>query len=75
MNWMNYFKCNKYFSFIKIRVTKLADLRTYINEYNIRSEIIGTGMGTDNPEHVALLKQLCLKEGLVKAEETQQEMK
>ncbi|MGH0116283.1 UNVERIFIED_CONTAM: hypothetical protein FKN15_003463 [Acipenser sinensis] len=58
-----------------IRVTKLADLRTYINEYNVRSEIIGTGMGTDNPEHVALLKRLCLKEGLGKAEETQQEMK
>ncbi|XP_041123677.1 putative ATP-dependent RNA helicase TDRD12 [Polyodon spathula] len=57
-----------------IRVTKLANLRTYINEYNIRSEIIGTGMGTDNPEHVALLRQLCLREGLGQVVETQQEI-
>uniref|UniRef100_A0A8C8R7R2 RNA helicase n=1 Tax=Pelusios castaneus TaxID=367368 RepID=A0A8C8R7R2_9SAUR len=41
-----------------VRVTKLSDLKTSINEYNIRSEILSTGMGTDNPEHIKQLQKL-----------------
>nr|XP_033796159.1 putative ATP-dependent RNA helicase TDRD12 isoform X2 [Geotrypetes seraphini]XP_033796160.1 putative ATP-dependent RNA helicase TDRD12 isoform X2 [Geotrypetes seraphini] len=42
-----------------VRVTKLTDLKTSINEYNVRTEIIFTGMGIDNPEHMEQLKALC----------------
>ncbi|XP_032087081.1 putative ATP-dependent RNA helicase TDRD12 [Thamnophis elegans] len=41
-----------------IRVTKLQDLKTSINEYNIRSEILSTGLGVDNPEHIQELEKL-----------------
>lgn len=30
-----------------------------INEYNVRSEILSTGLGTDNPEHITELQKLC----------------
>ncbi|XP_029464271.1 putative ATP-dependent RNA helicase TDRD12 isoform X2 [Rhinatrema bivittatum] len=42
-----------------VKVTKLTDLKTSINEYNVRNEIISTGMGIDNPEHMEKLKALC----------------
>lgn len=42
----------------QVRVTRLLDLKTSINEYNIRSEILSTGMGVDNPEHVPELQRL-----------------
>uniref|UniRef100_A0A670YIC1 RNA helicase n=1 Tax=Pseudonaja textilis TaxID=8673 RepID=A0A670YIC1_PSETE len=38
--------------------TKLQDLKTSINEYNIRSEILSTGLGVDNPEHIQELEKL-----------------
>ncbi|XP_007669681.2 putative ATP-dependent RNA helicase TDRD12 isoform X1 [Ornithorhynchus anatinus] len=41
-----------------IHVTRLSDLKTSIIEYNIRSEILSLGMGTDNPEHAENLKKL-----------------
>ncbi|XP_060132083.1 putative ATP-dependent RNA helicase TDRD12 [Zootoca vivipara] len=41
-----------------VRVTRLLDLKTSINEYNIRSEILSTGMGIDNPEHISELQKL-----------------
>nr|XP_060644004.1 putative ATP-dependent RNA helicase TDRD12 isoform X1 [Anolis sagrei ordinatus] len=41
-----------------VRVTKLLDLKTSINEYNIRSEILSTGFGVDNPEHICELQKL-----------------
>uniref|UniRef100_A0A670K3W2 RNA helicase n=1 Tax=Podarcis muralis TaxID=64176 RepID=A0A670K3W2_PODMU len=41
-----------------VRVTRLLDLKTSINEYNIRSKILSTGMGTDNPEHISELQKL-----------------
>ncbi|XP_070809115.1 putative ATP-dependent RNA helicase TDRD12 [Pituophis catenifer annectens] len=41
-----------------IRVTKLQDLKTSINEYNVRSEILSTGLGVDNPEHIQELEKL-----------------
>nr|XP_056718535.1 putative ATP-dependent RNA helicase TDRD12 [Euleptes europaea] len=41
-----------------VRVTRLLDLKTSINEYNVRSEILSTGMGIDNPEHTQELQKL-----------------
>ncbi|XP_078236477.1 putative ATP-dependent RNA helicase TDRD12 [Pogona vitticeps] len=41
-----------------VRVTRLLDLKTCINEYNIRSEILSTGLGVDNPKHIPELQKL-----------------
>ncbi|XP_015270318.1 PREDICTED: putative ATP-dependent RNA helicase TDRD12 [Gekko japonicus] len=41
-----------------VRVTRLLDLKTSINEYNVCSEILSTGMGVDNPEHTQELQKL-----------------
>uniref|UniRef100_A0A8C3RMV7 Putative ATP-dependent RNA helicase TDRD12 n=1 Tax=Chelydra serpentina TaxID=8475 RepID=A0A8C3RMV7_CHESE len=54
---------------IWIRVTKLSDLKTSINEYNIRSEILSMGMGTDNPEHIKQLQKLCKHPKMLALEE------
>lgn len=32
----------------------------YVNEYSVRSEILSTGLGTDNPEHITQLQKLCV---------------
>ncbi|NXX81388.1 DDX17 helicase, partial [Urocolius indicus] len=42
-----------------VRVTRLPDLKMSVNEYNVRSEILSTGLGTDNPEHITQLQKLC----------------
>ncbi|NWZ34721.1 DDX17 helicase, partial [Brachypodius atriceps] len=42
-----------------VRVTNLPIIKIWINEYNIRSEILSTGLGTDNPEHVGEIQKLC----------------
>ncbi|NXH95655.1 DDX17 helicase, partial [Pachycephala philippinensis] len=42
-----------------VGVTNLPTMKMWINEYNIRSEILSTGLGTDNPEHVAEIQKLC----------------
>nr|XP_031361701.1 putative ATP-dependent RNA helicase TDRD12 [Lonchura striata domestica] len=42
-----------------IGVTSLPSIKMWINEYNIRSEILSTGLGTDNPEHVGAIQKLC----------------
>ncbi|XP_058500478.1 putative ATP-dependent RNA helicase TDRD12 isoform X2 [Solea solea] len=42
-----------------VRVTRVPGMKTVINEYAVRSEILNTGMGVGNPEHLDLLKQLC----------------
>ncbi|NXC45782.1 DBP2 helicase, partial [Penelope pileata] len=42
-----------------VRVTRLSDLKMYVNEYSVRSEILSTGLGTDNPEHLSQLEKLC----------------
>ncbi|XP_041693840.1 putative ATP-dependent RNA helicase TDRD12 isoform X2 [Coregonus clupeaformis] len=41
-----------------VRMTRLPGLKTFINEYNIHAEILSTGMGTSNPQHLDLLKEL-----------------
>ncbi|NXA65683.1 DDX17 helicase, partial [Mohoua ochrocephala] len=42
-----------------VGVTNLPTMKIWINEYNIRSEILSTGLGTDNPDHVAEIHKLC----------------
>ncbi|KAM4826007.1 putative ATP-dependent RNA helicase TDRD12 isoform 2-T2 [Thomomys bottae] len=42
----------------KVHVTKLPNLKTSIIDYNVRAEILSTGMGVDNPEHVQQLTTL-----------------
>ncbi|NWW08483.1 DBP2 helicase, partial [Oreocharis arfaki] len=42
-----------------VRVTSLPTIKMWINEYSIRSEILSTGLGTDNPEHIAEIQKLC----------------
>ncbi|NXG56218.1 DBP2 helicase, partial [Hemiprocne comata] len=42
-----------------VRVTRLPDLKISVNEYDIRSEILSTSLGTDNPEHKTQLQKLC----------------
>ncbi|XP_040894679.1 putative ATP-dependent RNA helicase TDRD12 [Toxotes jaculatrix] len=42
-----------------VRVTQVPGMKTVINEYNVQSEILNTGMGVSNPEHLDLLKALC----------------
>uniref|UniRef100_A0A8B9BWC5 Putative ATP-dependent RNA helicase TDRD12 n=1 Tax=Anser brachyrhynchus TaxID=132585 RepID=A0A8B9BWC5_9AVES len=44
-----------------VRVTRLSDLKMYVNEYSVRSEILSTGLGTDNPEHITQLQKLCVR--------------
>ncbi|NWY71169.1 DDX17 helicase, partial [Erithacus rubecula] len=42
-----------------VGVTNLPTMKIWINEYNIRTEILSTGLGTDNPEHVGEIQKLC----------------
>ncbi|XP_044049258.1 putative ATP-dependent RNA helicase TDRD12 isoform X2 [Siniperca chuatsi] len=42
-----------------VRVTQMPGMKTVINEYSLQSEILNTGMGVSNPEHLDLLKALC----------------
>ena len=37
----------------------MPGMKTVINEYNVKSEILSTGMGVSNPKHVELLRELC----------------
>ncbi|XP_029991466.1 putative ATP-dependent RNA helicase TDRD12 [Sphaeramia orbicularis] len=41
-----------------VRATQVPGMKTMIYEYNIHTEILNTGMGVSNPEHVNLLKDL-----------------
>ncbi|NWV81994.1 DDX17 helicase, partial [Dasyornis broadbenti] len=42
-----------------VGVTNIPTMKIWINEYSIRSEILSTGLGTDNPEHIAEIQKLC----------------
>ncbi|XP_051884662.1 putative ATP-dependent RNA helicase TDRD12 [Pristis pectinata] len=46
-----------------VHLTKLPDLKTTILDYNIRSEIMNSGFGTDNVEHIKRLQDLCRAAG------------
>lgn len=43
----------------KVRMTQVPGTKTVINEYSVQSEIINSGMGVSNPEHLDLLNVLC----------------
>lgn len=40
-------------------MTRMPGLKISINEYNVHAEIMATGMGTTNPQHLELLKLVC----------------
>uniref|UniRef100_A0A3B4BI68 RNA helicase n=1 Tax=Periophthalmus magnuspinnatus TaxID=409849 RepID=A0A3B4BI68_9GOBI len=42
-----------------IRVSQVPGMKTVINEYNLQSEILKSGMAESNREHINLLKALC----------------
>uniref|UniRef100_A0A8C8A6U5 Putative ATP-dependent RNA helicase TDRD12 n=1 Tax=Otus sunia TaxID=257818 RepID=A0A8C8A6U5_9STRI len=42
-----------------VRLTRLSGFKMLVNEYNVRSVILSTGLGTDNPEHITQLQKLC----------------
>ncbi|XP_053496879.1 putative ATP-dependent RNA helicase TDRD12 [Ictalurus furcatus] len=44
---------------LMVRMTRMPGLQIFINEYNVHAEILATGMGTANPQHLELLKLLC----------------
>ncbi|XP_043083443.1 putative ATP-dependent RNA helicase TDRD12 [Puntigrus tetrazona] len=41
-----------------VRMTRVPGLRTYINEYNVHAEILASGFGVSNPQHLNLLKRV-----------------
>ncbi|XP_069822293.1 putative ATP-dependent RNA helicase TDRD12 isoform X2 [Dendropsophus ebraccatus] len=41
-----------------VQVTTLSDLSSCVYDLNVRQEILSTGLGTDNPQHVLQLKAL-----------------
>ncbi|KAM7415279.1 hypothetical protein PAMA_019888 [Pampus argenteus] len=47
------------FSVGEVRVKQVPGMKTVINEYNVQSVILNTGMGVENPEHLDLLRALC----------------
>ena len=49
---------NVFFLSFKVHITKLSNLKTSVIDYNVRAEILSTGMGIDNSEHVEQLKKL-----------------
>ncbi|XP_029288889.1 putative ATP-dependent RNA helicase TDRD12 isoform X3 [Cottoperca gobio] len=42
-----------------VRMAQVPGVKTVINEYNVQSEILNSGMGVRNPEHLDLLRALC----------------
>lgn len=44
--------------FTQVRMTRVPGLKTYINEYNVHTEILASGFGVSNPQHVDLLKRV-----------------
>ncbi|XP_071973327.1 putative ATP-dependent RNA helicase TDRD12 isoform X1 [Engystomops pustulosus] len=41
-----------------VQVTTLSDLTSCVYDLNVRQEILSTGLGTDNPQHILRLKAL-----------------
>ncbi|XP_051545297.1 putative ATP-dependent RNA helicase TDRD12 [Myxocyprinus asiaticus] len=41
-----------------VRMTRVPGLKTYINEYNVHTEILNFGFGVNNPQHLELLKSV-----------------
>ncbi|KAK7116981.1 hypothetical protein R3I94_022497 [Phoxinus phoxinus] len=45
-----------------VRMTRVPGLKTYINEYNVHAEILASGFGVNNPQHLDLLKRVFQRE-------------
>ncbi|KAK2834813.1 hypothetical protein Q7C36_015514 [Tachysurus vachellii] len=43
-------------------MTRMPGMKIFINEYNVHAEIVATGMGTANPQHLELLRSLCQRD-------------
>ncbi|PWA19901.1 hypothetical protein CCH79_00016596, partial [Gambusia affinis] len=43
-----------------VRVTQMPGTKTFINEYNVQTEILKTGMGVSNPEHLDFFRAASL---------------
>ncbi|XP_056595160.1 putative ATP-dependent RNA helicase TDRD12 [Triplophysa dalaica] len=41
-----------------VHMTRVPGLKTYINEYNVHAEILASGFGVNNPQHLELLKRV-----------------
>ncbi|XP_073416939.1 putative ATP-dependent RNA helicase TDRD12 isoform X2 [Dendrobates tinctorius] len=41
-----------------VQMTKLSDLSSCVYDLNVRQEILSTGLGADNPQHIVRLKAL-----------------
>ncbi|XP_056381711.1 putative ATP-dependent RNA helicase TDRD12 [Hyla sarda] len=53
-----------------VQVTTLSDLSSCVYDLNVRQEILSTGLGTDNPQHILHLKALLeLSGSFIKCEE------
>ncbi|TRY85802.1 hypothetical protein DNTS_011854, partial [Danionella cerebrum] len=50
-----------------VRVTRVPGLKTFINEYSVRTEILASGFGVSNPQHVELLRELFQREQEIQA--------
>ncbi|TSK13375.1 AFG3-like protein 1 [Bagarius yarrelli] len=48
-----------------VHMTRMPGLKILVNEYNVHAEIVATGMGTTNSQHLELLKLLCQEEPAV----------
>ncbi len=42
----------------QVRMTSVPGLKTCINEYNVHAEILASGFGVNNPQHLDLLKRV-----------------
>lgn len=43
---------------MQVRMTRVPGLKTCINEYNVHAEILASGFGVNNPQHLDLLKRV-----------------
>uniref|UniRef100_A0A8C4S4Y5 RNA helicase n=1 Tax=Erpetoichthys calabaricus TaxID=27687 RepID=A0A8C4S4Y5_ERPCA len=53
-----------------VLVTKIPDTKVLINEHVVQSEIIATGLGENNPQHLNLLMSMFHEVGLIEHKET-----
>eukprot|EP00079_Xenopus_tropicalis_P024247 XP_012816810.1 PREDICTED: putative ATP-dependent RNA helicase TDRD12 isoform X1 [Xenopus tropicalis] len=55
---------NTYWLDPMVQRSKLSGFAACINELNVRHEILSTGMGVDNPQHISHLEELLKKTGV-----------
>ncbi|XP_043979978.1 putative ATP-dependent RNA helicase TDRD12 isoform X1 [Gambusia affinis] len=55
-----------------VRVTQMPGTKTFINEYNVQTEILKTGMGVSNPEHLDFFRAAVQENSSKDGEEKEQ---